>query len=289
MVLLLSMAILPFGLKAQISVDAYGNVKMLNSPGFVKVYKYYDTPTFEPETHNTGRIGVSGRQFFEIRGQYHYATSTLLTSDKRLKENFRSIDNSLEKVLQLEGKKFDYIADASDSTGDEKEKQKRIKMKKDQLGFVAQEVIEILPEAVHYEEEADRYYINYDAIIPVIVEALKVLSSEVDELKNKSSLKSASLDTENLIEETKEASLGQNVPNPFSNTTTINMYLPESISTAKLYLYTMQGEQVSSHPVQQRGNTFVTIEGYTLDAGMYLYTLIADGKEVDTKKMILTK
>ncbi len=33
----------------------------------------------------------------------------------------------------------------------------------------------------------------------------------------------------------------------------------------------------------------LTIDGYTLDAGMYLYSLIADGKEVDTKKMILTK
>jgi hypothetical protein len=36
-------------------------------------------------------------------------------------------------------------------------------------------------------------------------------------------------------------------------------------------------------------NTSVTIEGHTLKAGMYLYTLIADGKEVDTKRMILTK
>jgi len=31
------------------------------------------------------------------------------------------------------------------------------------------------------------------------------------------------------------------------------------------------------------------IEGNTMEPGMYLYTLIADGKEVDTKKMILTK
>lgn len=36
-------------------------------------------------------------------------------------------------------------------------------------------------------------------------------------------------------------------------------------------------------------DTAVTIEGHTLQAGMYLFTLIADGKEVDTKKMILIK
>jgi len=48
----------------------------------------------------------------------------------------------------------------------------------------------------------------------------------------------------------------------------------------------MQGAQVKSYTITNRGNTSVTIDGYTLEAGMYLYTLIADGKEVDTKKMI---
>jgi hypothetical protein len=51
----------------------------------------------------------------------------------------------------------------------------------------------------------------------------------------------------------------------------------------------MQGEQIKYIAVNERGSTSVTIEGHTLKAGMYLYTLIADGKEVDTKKMIITK
>ncbi|MCF8359064.1 MAG: tail fiber domain-containing protein [Prolixibacteraceae bacterium] len=286
MVLLLSMAILPFGLKAQVSVDASGDVKLVDD---LNIIIYGSSSSIYPDETNSAYCGVPAYQFYKIYGQYHYATSTLLTSDKRLKENFRSIDNSLEKVLQLEGKKFDYIADAIDSTSNEKERQKRVEMKKNQLGFVAQEVIEILPEAVHYEEEADLYYINYDAIIPVIVEAIKELSSEIDVLKSKNNLKSASLNNESVLEESTEASLAQNVPNPFSATTTINMYLPSTVSKAMLYLYNMQGEQVSSYPVQKRGNTSVTIEGYTLDAGIYLYALIADGKEVNTKKMILTK
>jgi hypothetical protein len=67
------------------------------------------------------------------------------------------------------------------------------------------------------------------------------------------------------------------------------MYLPSTVSKAMLYLYNMQGEQIKSFDINERGNTLVTIEGYPLKAGMYLYTLVADGKEVDTKKMILTK
>lgn len=51
----------------------------------------------------------------------------------------------------------------------------------------------------------------------------------------------------------------------------------------------MRGEQIKQIAVNERGNTSVSIEVHTLKAGMYLYTLITDGKEVDTKKMILTK
>ena len=67
------------------------------------------------------------------------------------------------------------------------------------------------------------------------------------------------------------------------------MYLPNTVSKAVLYIYTVQSEQIKQLTIHERGNTSATIEGHTLKAGTYLYTLIADGKEVDTKKMILTK
>ena len=81
------------------------------------------------------------------------------------------------------------------------------------------------------------------------------------------------------------ATLDQNIPNPFSANTTINMHLTKAV----LYIYTMQGKQIQKLNINELGNTSATIDGYSLKAGMYLYTLIADGKEVDTKKMILTK
>ena len=70
---------------------------------------------------------------------------------------------------------------------------------------------------------------------------------------------------------------------------TTNLYLPNTVSKAVLYIYTMQGEQIKQQTIHELGNTSATIEGHSLKAGMYLYTLIADGKEVDTHKMILTK
>jgi hypothetical protein len=171
-------------------------------------------------------------------------------------------------------------------------------MKKNRLGFIAQDLEKIVPEAVLYEEDADKYYIEYSAIIPVIVEAMKEqqttiegqqatiekLTARIETLEgNSAKEKSATIDG------TTPATLNQNIPNPFTVNTSIEMYVPNTVSRATLYIYNMQGEQIKYIAVNERGNTSVTIECHTLKAGMYLYTLIADGKEVDTKRMILTK
>jgi hypothetical protein len=51
----------------------------------------------------------------------------------------------------------------------------------------------------------------------------------------------------------------------------------------------MNGRQIDSRTVAERGEISLTIEGGSLDAGIYLYSLITDGSIIDTKRMILTK
>jgi hypothetical protein len=51
----------------------------------------------------------------------------------------------------------------------------------------------------------------------------------------------------------------------------------------------MNGRQIDSMIINERGEISLTIEGGSLDAGIYLYSLITDGVVVDTKRMILTK
>ena len=273
-------------------VFVYGSFQIGNDYGTnINFSSDYGNTVVTPGSNNQGYIGTSTKQFSTVRAQYHYATTTLLTSDKRLKENFRSIDNPLDKILNMNGHKYDFILTESDSTGTEKEKDQKAEMKKDKLGFIAQELIDVLPEAVDYEEEEDRYYIDYNAVIPVIVEAMKEQQAKIEALEaeiealNGGTVKEKSV----TIEPGKEASLLQNIPNPFGANTTIGMYLPATVTKAVMYIYNMQGEQILQLPITERGNTSATIEGNSLKAGIYLYTLIADGKEVDTKKMILTK
>lgn len=84
------------------------------------------------------------------------------------------------------------------------------------------------------------------------------------------------------------ASLSQNRPNPFRDSTSIQCIVPESVITAFICVYDLNGNQKLRKNVQQRGKTEVTIDGNTLSAGMYIYTLICDGQEIDSKRMILT-
>jgi len=282
------MLIASSGVFAQITVSSNGNVKLADD---LNINHYYSTVQIVPDENNSAYLGLYGQQFSAIYGSAIYANGSYLGSDKRIKENFRNIDQALPKILKMKGQEYDFIINKSDSTGSDKEKAKKLKMKKDRLGFIAQDMLKVLPEAVYYDEDADKYFIEYNAIIPVIVEAMKEQQATIDDLTarieklegNASKEKSAT------IGDLTPASLNQNVPNPFTANTTINMCLPNTVTKAILYIYNMQGEQIKQLTIHERGNTSATIEGHSLKAGIYLYTLIADDKEVDTHKMILTK
>ncbi|MBO5632753.1 MAG: T9SS type A sorting domain-containing protein, partial [Aeriscardovia sp.] len=84
------------------------------------------------------------------------------------------------------------------------------------------------------------------------------------------------------------ASLMQNTPNPFSERTVIRFTLPENAQNAYIYIFDMQGKMQKQIPVNASMQS-VTVNGYELSAGMYIYSLVVNGKEVDTKRMILSK
>lgn len=90
------------------------------------------------------------------------------------------------------------------------------------------------------------------------------------------------------VNEGDRAVLYQNAPNPFKNTTIIRYYLPVGINKATIQLSDMQGIILKTYQVAGGEQTLV-INGGELSAGTYFYTLFADGKKADTKKMILTR
>ena len=170
-------------------------------------------------------------------------------------------------------------------------------MTKRHFGFVAQELQQVYPDLV-YENDNGYLSVNYTELIPILVQSIKELKTEVDELKSAAGKASCAPLTEGDQEtlslpfrEGAEAgsSMDQNVPNPFTEKTDITIYLPESVQTATLYIYDLSGKQIEQHPVEGRGNTVMTIHAERMDAGMYVYSLIADKKVVTTRKMIVVK
>ena len=167
------------------------------------------------------------------------------------------------------------------------------------FGFLAQEVKEIYPELVHTDDDG-YMYIDYIGMIPLLVNAIGELNAQIEELKTENSqLNQAVINAQSpaigntqpsqIAEDFFRNALYQNTPNPFSSSTNITMSLRNDVANATLYIFDMQGSLMRTIPVTDRGNVSVTIEGGDLNAGMYIYSLIADGNEVASKRMILTK
>jgi hypothetical protein len=161
------------------------------------------------------------------------------------------------------------------------------------FGFSAQELEQVFPELV--EMDNDGYLtVDYISLIPVLVEAIKELNVELESLKAKSNSKNAKGATiynneSNTDILSERAILYQNSPNPFSQTTIIKYFLPEVAENAMIYIYNMNGIQIKSLALQNKGEGNVTLTGSDLTAGMYMYSFVVDGVEIDTKRMILTQ
>ena len=174
---------------------------------------------------------------------------------------------------------------------------------KKRIGFLAQDVKSLFPDLI-YEDSMGILSINYIGFIPLVIEAQKEQQNLISEQENKiKDLESRITDLEKFLNITAKksitatldnlssddiASLSQNVPNPFEQQTEIAYNLPESTLKAMINIYNMNGNPIKSINLIETGQGVITIKGSELGAGMYLYSLIADGVEIDTKKMILT-
>mgnify|MGYP003635185718 CR=1 FL=1 len=91
-------------------------------------------------------------------------------SDERYKENIKPIESALDKVTKLQGVTFDWKK--SDNLLDIKE----------DIGFIAQDVQKVVPELVR-ENEDGKLSLRYQGITPILLEAIKELKAEIEELK----------------------------------------------------------------------------------------------------------
>ena len=133
---------------------------------------YYISPT--------GTTNGSTAKFkMESDGDFHadgnvIAYSTTTGSDRKLKKNIRDLEGSLDKTLKLRGVKYDWKDENKDNN---------------QLGFIAQEVEEVLPEVVKEVEtlgkDSTHLTVNYPAVVPLLVEAIKEQQTLINRLEER--------------------------------------------------------------------------------------------------------
>ena len=255
-----------------------------------------------------GNVGIgktpAANRALDVNGGV-WANNVQLTSDERLKKDIKPLSDEKERLYLLRGKSYIKTllpTDIKDVRYNENGEEYSMEEKKETIefseyGYLAQELKEVFPDLVSQDSEG-YYAVNYIGLIPVIIEALKDQRLEIErqreqikELKG-SSLRSVTNETgtTGMIDPVMaQCKLYQNTPNPFNQETEIKYYLPQEIKTAYLCIYNLQGTQIKQIKITQRGEDSQWISGSELNAGMYLYALIVDGKEVDTKRMILTK
>ncbi len=160
------------------------------------------------------------------------------------------------------------------------------------FGLSAQELQKIYPDLVLKGQDG-YLYVNYTELVPLLIQSIQELKAELDEVKEKDGTarktRSSETATNAEAEEADILAMSQNVPNPFTESTEIQLNIPQSVKTAAVFFYDMTGKQVDKRIITERGATTLSVSGTDLTEGMYLYSLIADGKMISTKKMILTK
>jgi hypothetical protein len=139
-----------------------------------KVLYNHSTNNMSFETNGAEDMRLTSGGDLHVDGNVIAYSTT--TSDPRLKENIQPVTDGLGKVMQLNGYTFDYKADGVSSAG-----------------ILSTEVAKVLPSAVKQsklglklgdDNEIEYDIVQYDQLTALLIEAIKELKAEIEELKN---------------------------------------------------------------------------------------------------------
>ncbi|MEM6686397.1 MAG: T9SS type A sorting domain-containing protein, partial [Bacteroidota bacterium] len=156
--------------------------------------------------------------------------------------------------------------------------------------FSIEELEENFPELVYADEDSQKKSVDYISFIPLMAKKLREQEEKIKQLEAILIGEGANTDifaSENDGGSNSGAKLYQNVPNPNNLEAEINVFIPERIETAKLMIFDLQGKKLKEIIINERNQHTIRIVSGDFSSGMYLYSLVADGNLIDTKRMII--
>ncbi len=211
-----------------------------------------------------------------------------LTSDSRFKTDVKPIEKTDEIINKLNPViykfKTEEFKDRNFPAGNT-------------YGFIAQELKEVLPYTV--TEETDGYLsVNYIAIIPVLTQAIKEQQEKIKKLEEKVAVMEGINKQQGTLEGSTEpqkveinktAMLMQNNPNPLSDVTFIDYYLPATTVSAFIKVTDNNGRLIQAFPIEKTGYGQLELNCLNMATGTYYYSLIVDNNVIATKTMLIAK
>lgn len=238
-------------------------------------------------------------------GDLVYTGSSFQTSDLALKQNIVPITNALTLIGQILPKTYDFQIqnyphmNLSDGI---------------RYGVIAEDIELVIPGAVKEFVHPAKYDslgnligneilykgVDYITFIPILLAGIKEQQVRIDSLvtvigngakagnptsgnTNESSQQKVSLSNSS------DGILYQNQPNPFRGSTKINYYIPENTGRASMIFYNPMGTTLKEVDIAQKGQGTVEVDAENLSSDIYTYSLVIDGKVIDTKRMMKTK
>ncbi len=213
-------------------------------------------------------------------------------SDRKLKKDIKPIEKSIDIVNKLNPVNY---------TFDVENHKYLVLPTEKQWGFIAQEVEEVLPELTKKAVVAAKFdttgkqiepaheilSLNYEGIIPILTKAIQEQQAEIDALKEMLGMKETGDTPSNVpsvkVDLSTAAILYQNTPNPFGSSTEIRFYVPDNVEAVMIF-HDSYGKVIREANVS--GSSKVDVNATDLAAGIYTYSLVVNGKVVDTKKMV---
>jgi Chaperone of endosialidase len=273
--------------------------------------------------NTTYRLHVNGG--FLLNGNFDGAGTQTYVSDQQFKTNIDSIPSALNIINQLDPKSFYFDTTNVYGMNFSDKKQygliaQDVELVLPELVSNLNKIEErdslgnIITASVSYKA------LNYNAFITILIKGMQEQQSKIDSLNDEndehdsinaslqnqinlladminSCCSSHSMQTNNNsntsvtsqnvdLKDDQSIVLEQNVPNPFAEQTTINYFLPDNVVKAQMLFYNAQGKLIQSVDLSERGKGNLTVFASDLSNGIYTYTLVADGKIVETKKMV---
>jgi hypothetical protein len=249
---------------------------------------YYDTAS------------VSGYIYTVLGKARAYAWE--IFSDAKLKSNVEDVSDVSILISKLKPKTYTFRQGEYAALGLPSQKQ---------YGLIAQELEQVLPELVTTSEmpvgkssTGERVMeevkaVNYTALIPIMVKGMQEHQQENQALKEQVAVQQQQIDElRKMVLELKNGRTGsgmltsayleQNTPNPVRGTTTIRYHVPETSTSARLTLTNAKGQLVKMVSLN-KSTTQISLNIAALAAGTYYYTLYIDGKQTDTKRLVISR